>query len=150
MSDLTIRPTTKFLKAGTLLAILFIIAIDVLYFEQWRNQANFPTWFPYVPLVILVWPLSRWLRRQCIKAVVSGDRLRYEIGATSKTTRNIQLSKVQDIRVDQGLFDRMLNIGSISIETSGETSRLTIPNVDSPQQIADQLMNRSQSGAAAV
>lgn len=150
MSDLTIRPTTKFLKAGTLLAILVIIAIDVLYFEQWRDQANFPTWFPYIPLVILLWPLSRWFRRQCIKAVVSGDRLRYEIGATSKTTRNIQLSKVQDIRVDQGLFDRMLNIGSISIETSGETSRLTIPKVDSPQQIADQLMNRSQSGAAAV
>ncbi len=150
MSDLTIRPTTKFLKAGTLLAILVIIAIDVLYFEQWRDQANFPTWFPYVPLVILLWPLSRWFRRQCIKAVVSGDRLRYEVGATSKTTRNIQLSKVQDIRVDQGLFDRMLNIGSISIETSGETSRLTIPKVDSPQQIADQLMNRSQSGAATV
>jgi len=150
VSDLTIRPTTKFLKAGTLLAILVIIAIDVLYFEQWSDQANFPTWFPYTPLVILLWPLSRWFRRQCIKAVVSGDRLRYEIGATSKTTRNIQLSKVQDIRVDQGIFDRMLNIGSISIETSGETSRLTIPKVDSPQQIADQLMNRSQSGAAAV
>jgi uncharacterized membrane protein YdbT with pleckstrin-like domain len=146
VSDLTIRPTTKFLKAGTLLAILVIVAVEVFYFRSWRD--DLPTWFPYVPLVILLWPLVRWLQRQSIKAVVTGDRLRYEAGAASRTTRNIQLSKVQDIRVDQGVFERMLNIGSISIETSGETSRLTIPNVDSPQKIAGELMNRSQSGAA--
>src|SRR5581483_731930 len=108
--------------------------------------AEFPEWFPFVPLVILLWPASRWMRRRFTRAIVSGDRLRYEIGLTSKTTRNIQLSRVQDIRVDQGVFQRMLNIGDISIETSGETSRLTIPNVDRPQQMVDELMNRSQTG----
>ena len=147
MSDLTIQPTAKFLKAGTVLAVLVILALDVAYFAQWRDQGSLPQWFPFVPLVILLWPASRWLRRRFTKAVVAGDRLRYEVGATSKSTRNIQLSKVQDIRVDQGLFQRMLNIGNISIETSGETSRLTIPNVDRPQQVVDQLLNRSQSGS---
>jgi len=91
-----------------------------------------------------------FLRRRYTKATVTGDRLRYEVGATSKSTRNIQLTKVQDIRVDQGVFQRMLNIGNISIETSGETSRLTIPNVDRPQQICEDLMNRSQSGTPAA
>ena len=45
---------------------------------------------------------------------------------------------------------RMWNIGDISLETSGETSRLTIPNVDNPQQVCDELMNRSQSGTPAA
>ncbi|MBA0087428.1 MAG: PH domain-containing protein [Acidobacteria bacterium Pan2503] len=90
------------------------------------------------------------MRRLFTRAVVSGDRLRYEIGATSKSTRNIQLTKVQDIRVDQSFLDRLLDIGNISIETSGETSRLTIANVDRPQAVADELMNRSQDGAAAT
>ncbi len=148
MSDLTIRPTSKFLKAGTALAVLVILALDVAYFAYWRDQGNLPSWSPLVPLVILLWPLSRWIGRQATRAVVSGDRLRYEVGAASKSTRNIQLSKVQDIRVDQGVFQRMLNIGNISIETSGETSRLTIPNVDNPQQIVDELLNRGQSGTA--
>jgi uncharacterized membrane protein YdbT with pleckstrin-like domain len=146
VSDLTIRPTAKFLKAGTVLAVLVILALDIAYLTTWRDRGDFPTWFPWVPLVILLWPASRWMRRRFTKAVVSGDRLRYEVGATAKTTRNIQLSRVQDIRVDQGVFQRMLNIGNISIETSGETSRLTIPNVDRPQQIVNELMNRSQSG----
>ena len=145
MSDLTIRPTAKFLKAGFVLAALVIVALDVAWLRAWRDQ-GFPNWFPLATLVILLWPAARLLKRHFIKAVVAGDRLRYEVGATSKSTRNIQLSKVQDIRVDQGVFQRMWNIGNISIETSGETSRLTIPNVDSPQQVVDELLNRSQSG----
>jgi len=148
VSDLTIRPTAKFVKAGTILAVLAIVALDIAYFAEWRDQVSLPEWSPLTPLVILLWPASRWLRRRYTKAVVSGDRLRFEVGATSKSTRNIQLSKVQDIRVDQGLIQRLLNIGNISIETSGETSRLTIPNVDRPQQVVDELMHRSQSGAA--
>ena len=150
MSDLTIRPTAKFIKAGLVLVVLVIVALDAAYFEEWRGEKGFPAWFPYVPLVLLLWPASRALRRNFSKATVTGDRLRYEIGAASKTTRNIQLTKVQDIRVDQGIFQRVFNVGNISIETSGETSRLTIPNVDNPQQICDELMNRSQSGTPAA
>ncbi len=149
MSDLIIRPTAKFLKAGTVLAVLVVAALDIAYFAVWRERGSFPDWFPFVPLVILLWPASRWMRRRFTRALVTGDRLRFEMGAAAKTTRNIQLSRVQDIRVDQGLLQRMLNIGDISIETSGETSRLTIPNVDRPQQVVDELMNRSQAGTAA-
>ena len=32
---------------------------------------------------------------------------------------------------------RIFRVGDISIETAGETSRLTIPDVDDPQTIAD-------------
>jgi uncharacterized membrane protein YdbT with pleckstrin-like domain len=145
VSELLIRPTAKFLKAGLILMVLVIAVLEYFYFSQWKND-NSPSWLPFVFLVLLLWPLSRWIRWRSIRATVAGDRLRYEEGAASKVTRNIQLSKVQDVRVDQGVFDRMLGIGNISIETSGETSRLTIPNVDRPQSIADELMNRSQTG----
>lgn len=147
VSEMTIRPTAKFLKAGAILALLVIAALEYEYFSAWRSDQS-PQWLPLVFLVILLWPASRWMRRRFIKVIVTGDRLRYEMGATSKTTRNIQLTKVQDVRVDQGLLQRMINVGNISIETSGETSRLTIPNVDKPQAVADELMNRGQSGAA--
>jgi len=95
-----------------------------------------------------LWPGTRWLRRRFTKAVVSGDRLRYETGFTSTSPRTIQLSKLQDVRVVQGWLQRLLNIGDLSLETSGETSRLTIRNIDAPQTVADDLMNRSQTGSA--
>lgn len=148
MSEVIIRPTAKFLKAGTILTALVFLALEGVYFAYWREKEILRLLPLLIPLIFL-WPLARWLRRRYTRAVISGDRLRYETGFTSKTTRNIQLSKLQDVRVDQGLLERMLNIGDVSIETSGESSRLTIRNVDRPQSIADELMNRSQSGTAA-
>jgi uncharacterized membrane protein YdbT with pleckstrin-like domain len=48
--------------------------------------------------------------------------------------------------VDQRLAQRMFDVGDLSIETAGEASRLTIANVDSPQALADEIMNRAQKG----
>ena len=67
--------------------------------------------------------------------------------SVSKSTRTIQISKVQDVRVDQTLTQRLLKIGNLSMETAGETSRLTVVNVDHPQDVADELIDISDSGS---
>jgi uncharacterized membrane protein YdbT with pleckstrin-like domain len=146
--ELTIRPTAKFIKAGAVLAAIVVVGLEVLYLTQWTASA--PHWVMVIPLVILVWPFSRWLRRRYTKAVISGDRLRYEVGLASRSTRNIQLSKIQDVRVDQSVMHRLFGVGNLSIETAGEASRLMLHNVDSPQQLADEIMSRAQKGTATV
>lgn len=147
MSDLTIHPTAKFLKAGTIGIALVFLALEIAYFTSWQDQEVLKP-LPLLAPLVFVWPGIRWLRRRSTKTTIAGDRLRYETGLASKSTRTIQLSKLQDVRVDQGLFQRILNIGDLSIETSGETSRLTIHNIDNPQAVADELMNRCQGGTA--
>jgi membrane protein YdbS with pleckstrin-like domain len=146
MPELTIRPTAKFLKAGTILTALVFLAIEIAYFAYWRDNENLRLLPLIVPLIFL-WPLTRWLRLRSIRAYITGDRLRYETGMAARTTRTIQLSKLQDVRVDQGLWQRIFDIGDISLETSGETSRLTIFNIDRPQAVADELLNRSHLSA---
>ena len=145
MPEITIRPTAKFIKAGAALAAVVVVGLEVLYLTQWTGSA--PHWVMVFPPLILAWPASRWLRRRYTKAVISGDRLRYEVGVAGRSTRNIQLSKIQDVRVDQSLTHRLFGVGNLSIETAGETSRLTLSNVDSPQQLADEIMSRAQKGA---
>jgi uncharacterized membrane protein YdbT with pleckstrin-like domain len=66
----------------------------------------------------------------------------------SKTVRTIQLTKVQDVRVDQSLWQRIFRLGDISIETAGETSRLTITNVDQPREVADEISEAAQGPGA--
>ena len=141
-SDLTVRPTAKFLKAGAILAGLLVLGLEILCVTSWNEAAGTPL-IMVVPFVLLIWPALRAIRRSTTKAVISGDRLRYETGIASKSTRTIQLSKVQDVRVDQGMMQRVFNIGNISIETAGEASRLSIPNVDDAQALADDILNRS-------
>ena len=153
MEDAVIRPTMKFIKLGYAV-VLLVIAAAVIGFSmisadsEWKDRP----WILVLPVLLLIWPLRRHLTRQFTKATIVGDKLRYEVGVLSKSTRNISLPKVQDARVDQSVTQRMFAVGDLSIETAGETSRLTIRNIDRPQSVADQILAASHgaSGRGAV
>ena len=124
MSDLTIRPTAKFIMVRFILTALVFAGLESVYFYYWKESDGFG-WVPWVVPVIFVPVLLRVIRRRFTTVTITGDRLRYEPGLFSKSTRTIQLSKVQDVRVDQHLAQRMVGVGDLSIETAGEASRLT-------------------------
>jgi putative membrane protein len=130
-------------------AVLVFLAVEIAWYTQWREIEKY-RFVPIVAPFVLIWPLPAALRRQFIKITISGDRLRYETGAFAKSTRTMQLSKLQDVRVDQNVTQRMFGVGNLSLETSGETSRLTIEDVDSPQALADEIMDRSHRHGTAV
>jgi uncharacterized membrane protein YdbT with pleckstrin-like domain len=146
VQEVTIRPTSKFIKAGTLALLAMAVGALVAYFG-WMRDSNDLGLFPLLLLAILIWPAVRWIRLRYTKAVLSGDRLRYETGIATKSSRIIQLSKIQDVRVEQSVVQRMFSIGNISIETAGEASRLTLVNVDDPHKVADEIMTASQRGS---
>jgi uncharacterized membrane protein YdbT with pleckstrin-like domain len=101
--------------------------------------------------VVLIWPLPGAVRRQFTKTTIVGDRLHYETGMFAKTTRTIQLSKLQDLRVDQTFVQRLCGVGNLSIETAGAASWEAIRDVDNPQGVADEILNRAhQQGKPAV
>ena len=146
MTELIVHPTAKFIKAGAILAAIVVLALEIAYLAKWRHNEAL-TWVPIVAPLVLLWPAERWLRRRFKKLVFTADhRLRYEVGITSKTTRNIQLYKVQDVRVDQRLVQRLWKVGDLSIETAGGASHEKICNMDDPQALADEIMNRAQNG----
>jgi uncharacterized membrane protein YdbT with pleckstrin-like domain len=99
-----------------------------------------------LPALLLLWPLERHLRNRLTKMKILDDRLRYETGLLSRTTRTILISRVQDVTVHQRVGQRILGVGDLSIETAGEASRLTVSQIDRPQEIADHINERSQRG----
>src|SRR5208283_1868283 len=105
-------------------------------------------WIPWLPVLLLLWPLKRQFRNRLTKMTILDDRLRYETGLLSRTTRNILISRVQDVTVHQRIGQRIFGVGDVSVETAGEASRETIYNIDKPQQIADHINEHSQKGPA--
>jgi uncharacterized membrane protein YdbT with pleckstrin-like domain len=95
---------------------------------------------------LLLWPLKRHVRNRLTKMTILDDRLRYETGLLSRTTRTILVSRVQDVTVRQRVGQRIFGLGDLSIETAGEASRLTIFQVDRPQEIADHINQLSGRG----
>jgi uncharacterized membrane protein YdbT with pleckstrin-like domain len=147
MADIVIRPSMKFIKVGYVFTLLVILAAVIVQYKYLADQ--FPTpWLPIASVLLLIWPVKRHIQRQSVKLTIAGEKLRYETGMASKSTRIIQLSKVQDVRAIQSLSQRMFGVGDLSIETAGENSRLVVENLDNPQQLAEQITDLSGQGSA--
>ncbi len=142
MAEMLIRPTMKFIRLGYIVVLVLVLAAVVAVVSD--AVKGLPAWVPVVVAALLLWPASRHLRQRFTSIRIATDKLRYESGFFSKTTRTIQLPKVQDVRVDQTLGQRLAGVGNLSIETAGETSRLMIGNIDDPQAVADHIIDASQ------
>src|SRR6266852_2562310 len=145
MEELVVRPSMKFIRLGYLVVILLIIGAAVAQ-NQFKDSLSpqLPPWaLPAAFAILLIWPAVRHWEQRFTKMTMVGDKLRYETGMLSKATRTIQLSKVQDVTVRQSLPQRIAGVGDLTIETAGEASRLTLPNIDAAQSIADRIIDAS-------
>jgi uncharacterized membrane protein YdbT with pleckstrin-like domain len=147
MAEMIIRPTMKFIYLGYLL-VMVIVVVSVVALERIQWPPDIPpslgTWIPFLPVLLLLWPLKRHLLNRLTKMTILDDRLRYERGLMSRTTRTILISRVQDVTVHQRIGQRLFGVGDLSVETAGEASRETICNIDQPQEIADHINLHSQ------
>jgi uncharacterized membrane protein YdbT with pleckstrin-like domain len=149
MSEMIIRPTMKFIRLGYAVVVVIVVALVVATMRvQWPPWIPSPwqPWIPWLPALLLLWPVKRHLRNRLTKMTILDDRLRYETGLLSRTTRTILVSRVQDVTVHQRVSQRIFGVGDLSIETAGEASRLTISQIDRPQEIANHINEHSQSG----
>lgn len=139
MADTVIRPSIKVIKAGYVVAILLALAgLGCFSNDESLRPVAIALFAAAGLLAVMV--IRGHIRRRLIKMTLGSQHLRYEAGVFSKSTRIIQLPKVQDVRVDQSFMQRLLNVGNLSIETAGEASRLTIANIDAPQSVAEQIL----------
>lgn len=139
----TIRPTAKFVIFSYLFtSALAMVAAGIWYRQQARRE------FLYAILACAALALfiaaKRHLRLQFTSLTFDGQGLKFQDGVVSKSTRLLNMSKIQDVRVDQGIADRILGIGAITLETAGEAGRLVMENVDHPQDVAHRILALAQ------
>ena len=141
MPELVVRPSIKliiavYILSGVLMAAIVVYELVILP----KPQENWYLWL-VIPVCLDAWTVMHHLRLLLTKMTLGGDKLRYESGMLSKSTRTIQMAKIQDVNVHQTLLQRILGLGDLSIETAGEASRLTMSNIDRPQSIAERLLD---------
>jgi membrane protein YdbS with pleckstrin-like domain len=84
--------------------------------------------------------LSMLYQRLSIHYRLTTHRLVIERGILSKTDDRILLVDIDDITVRQGLIDRMLDIGTVVLNTSDATSPiLTMRGIENPRQVGDMI-----------
>ncbi len=141
---MTVHPSAKLLKPWYAVAVL--IALGIVWYNYNLTPPEPPKhWLHIFPALIVIGTLMAHGRRVFTTLQLEDYRLRFESGLFTKTTRIMELRKVQDVRVEQNLFQRMLNTGNIAIETAGESSGIVMANIDRPQFVADTILHASHS-----
>lgn len=87
---------------------------------------------------------------------VTGRRVIYQTGVISRDHRDCRLERIQNIYVDVGFLDRILNVGNIAFSTAGEAGiEVVFKRVRNPLETKRRInevidRNMSQTGTQVV
>jgi membrane protein YdbS with pleckstrin-like domain len=111
----------------------------------------YPAYLMYAVVLVLILSLlivPRAVRLKASRILIEDGKLCFETGILSKSRRTMELRKVQDVRVDQTVTQRMLNMGDLTVETAGESSRITMHAIDDPHRAAGHILELTRSRRA--
>ena len=133
----TVRPTMIFIKTGYALAVLGGIALVFLLASIGVSATiSIP-----LALALLLIPAYYHLRRNMVRYTVTDAKLQIDTGLIARTTRNIPLSKVQDVTVSASIPQRLLGFGDIIVDNASDVGGSTvIHNISRPRHYADLLL----------
>lgn len=133
----TVRPTMIFIKAGYALAVLGGIALVFLLASIGVPASiSIP-----LALALLLIPAYYHVRRNMVRYTVTDSKLQIDTGLIARTTRNIPLSKVQDVTVSASIPQRLLGFGDIIVDNASDFGGSTVMhNISSPRHYADLLL----------
>jgi membrane protein YdbS with pleckstrin-like domain len=133
----TLRPTLMFVKLGYAAAVIGAIGLIVLL-----AMISVPAYIS-VPLAmaLLLIPAYYHLKRNMVRYTVTDSKMEIDTGLIARTTRNIPLSKIQDVTVSAGIAQRILGFGDIIVDNASELGGTTVlRNVNNPRHYADLLL----------
>ena len=135
---LRINPTMKFIKVGYVLAAIGAIVLVVVL-----SLLQAPTLIAVIiALLLFLIPAYYHLQQRLVSYSLTDQSIEIDSGLISRTTRNIPLTRIQDVTVTSGALQRMLNFGDVVIDNASEEGgKLIIKNIDSPREYADKLLS---------
>jgi len=138
METRMIRASMKTTWAAYVVALLLIGVGIWTYLTYGHDQ---PRWLALLPLAVLVVPLSMHVKRRLMTLRLEDHHLTLERGFLSRTRRTLDMAKIQDVTVKQTLGQRMIGVGDLILEDSGQSGfyycRIeTVPDHDPPQRTA--------------
>ena len=133
----TVRPTLIFIKLGYALAVMGAIGlVFLLALIPVPAYISIP-----LALALLLIPAFYHLRRNMVRYTLTDSKIEIDTGLIARTTRNIPLSKIQDVTVSASIPQRILGFGDIIIDNASELGGTTVlHNISKPRHYADLLL----------
>jgi len=128
----SVKPDKKYLTKGVwvLLTITGIIVLSaailhlIFYLTDTGAEAISITWIVTIGTLVAMWIISYpvvyfWIEN--LEYIIYDDRVSIHKGIITKTVQNIPFRAITDFALIRTLYDRILGIGSIKIQTAGKS-----------------------------
>jgi membrane protein YdbS with pleckstrin-like domain len=92
-----------------------------------------------VTLAALVWFVGRYLRWMTTNFAVTTDRIIFRHGVLAKHGIEIPLERVNTIFFHQGIWERMIGAGDLTIESAGEKGSEAFSDIRKPSHVQNEI-----------
>jgi uncharacterized membrane protein YdbT with pleckstrin-like domain len=133
----TVRPTMIFIKLGYALAVIgAVVLVFLLALISVPAYISIP-----LALALLLIPAYFHIKRNMIRYTLTDSKIEIDTGLVARTTRNIPLSKIQDVTVSASIPQRVFGFGDLIVDNASELGGSTVlHNISKPRHYADLLL----------
>lgn len=138
----TIRPTMLFVLLRYIAAGLVTIGIIIIAaIVHSRFDITIAPFIAFaLSLLVFLHPVYHHLLWRREFYTLTNHKIEFSEGLLTKTTRNIPLTKIQDVMSTATLTERMLGIGDIIIDSASELGKVPLRNIKNPKMITDTIL----------
>ena len=84
---------------------------------------------------LLLYPVRRLVDWLTSHFVVTSDRIIHRRGFIAKYSMEVPLEAINDVRFEQGIFDRIVGAGTVVVQSASEAGRQVFDHVRKPEEV---------------
>jgi len=138
---------------GPVVVTLLILAGEIALFvgvKYFRHHAV-PKWIAIGVGVVLfvMYPVREFIRWITSHFVVTNERIIHRQGLIAKTSMEVPLSRINDVRFQQSILERMVGAGDLVIESAGTQGQEVFSDIRQPEHMQRTIYERAEAREAA-
>ncbi|HEX4905127.1 MAG TPA: PH domain-containing protein [Acidimicrobiales bacterium] len=120
-------------------ALALVVSIGLLIFFRTKDWDVPTLLMAALTLVSLLWFVGRYLKWMTTNFAVTSHRVIFREGVIAKKGIEIPLDRVNTIFFNQGILERMLRTGDLTIESAGERGTQSFSDIRRPSQVQNEI-----------
>jgi uncharacterized membrane protein YdbT with pleckstrin-like domain len=120
--------------AGPVLAAILVIAGWIVASNKLDGVA---VWVAFAAgvLILLIYALPKVIAWATSHFVVTSDRIIHRQGFIAKSSMEVPLEALNDVRFQQSILERMIGAGDLILESAGEQGRQVFSHIRGPEEV---------------
>ena len=131
-----------FAQSAMVLAVSFLLAV-VATVNDWPDLLKYA--FGIVLLFTLVWFVERYIRWISTHFVLTSDRVIFRTGIIAKHGIEIPLERINTIFFHQRIFERMLGVGDLEIESASRDGAQRFEDIKNPSGVQNEIYQQMEA-----